>query len=256
MPFFHPVLLSLLLSTNHNLTHVGQNLDNLLHNVNPYLQNIYHINKKIARSVFVADYPTQRELKTIGDHIRKKRIDSHLLQSELAEILKTSKATVANWENNRFEPAIEYMPRIIEFLGYVPQDLFKAKNLAEKIRVFRQIHGLSQGELAKQMGVDPSSIMYWENGKHEPSKKLLGRLDRLIDLGVVVSDADLVSWNDLPETDEQLRPYLSQKIDSARKDRKATFKNCSLCHKTTPPEWMHNESICQSCASGKLGVVY
>ncbi len=72
------------------------------------------------------------------------------------------------------------MPRIIEFLGYVPDDLFKAKSLAEKIRVHRHIHGLSQKELAKQMGVDPSTIMCWENGKHKISKGMEHRLGNFI----------------------------------------------------------------------------
>lgn len=74
------------------------------------------------------------------------------------------------------------MPRIIEFLGYVPQDLFTAKSLADQIRVYRHIHGLSQKELANQMDVDPSTIMDWESDKHKPSKKLLGRLEKVIGL--------------------------------------------------------------------------
>lgn len=75
------------------------------------------------------------------------------------------------------------MPRIIEFLGYTPKSLVKGNALADQIRMYRHIHGISQREFAKQMGVDPSSIMCWESGKHKLSKKLLGRLDRLMDLG-------------------------------------------------------------------------
>lgn len=75
------------------------------------------------------------------------------------------------------------------------------------------------------------------------------------ELKTVVSNTDLVAWDALPGTTEQLGTFLSQKIDAARKTRKATFKNCTLCHKSPPPEWMHNESICQACAE-KQGVVY
>ena len=75
-------------------------------------------------------------------------------------------------------------------------------------------------------------------------------------LTMVVSDAELVGWGDLPDATDQLRAFLSQKIDTARKTRKDTFTCCSLCHKMTPPEWMHNENTCQACASDKLGVVY
>ena len=75
-------------------------------------------------------------------------------------------------------------------------------------------------------------------------------------LKVVVSDADIISWSDLPGDAEQLRDYLFQKIEAAQEARKATFKNCSTCHKSTPPEWMHEDSTCQTCASNKLGTVY
>lgn len=75
-------------------------------------------------------------------------------------------------------------------------------------------------------------------------------------LTMVVSDAELVVWGDLPDATDQLRAFLSQKIDAARKVRKDTFKCCSLCHETKPPEWMHDENTCQACASDKLGVVY
>ncbi len=75
------------------------------------------------------------------------------------------------------------------------------------------------------------------------------------ELKTIVSNADLVAWNDLPGTTKQLKAFLSLRIDAARKSRKATFKNCTLCYKTTHPEWMHDESICQTCAE-KQGVVY
>ena len=75
-------------------------------------------------------------------------------------------------------------------------------------------------------------------------------------LRVVVSDADIVSWSDLPDNDEQLRIYLSQKIEAARSTRKATYRTCTLCNKTKAPEWMHDESTCQTCAESNKGVVY
>ena len=75
-------------------------------------------------------------------------------------------------------------------------------------------------------------------------------------LKVVVSDTDIVGWGDLAGTTEQLQTYLSQKVEAAQKARKTTFKVCSLCDKSTPPEWMHDENACQSCASNIYGTVY
>ena len=130
----------------------------------------------MAKSVFLSNYPSQKQLKTLGDHIRKRRLDLKLEQDDLAKMFNANRGTIANWEQNRFEPAIEFMPKIFEFLEYIPKDLFRAETLPEKILFYRQIHGLTQKELAKQVGVDPCSIMDWENGKFKPSKKKMIQL--------------------------------------------------------------------------------
>lgn len=102
-----------------------------------------------------------------------------LEQQEVAKKLGTNKCTISNWENNRSKPAIQFIPKIIDFLGYLPKDLFKAKNFSEKLRVYRHIHGLSHKELAKQIGVDPSTVLDWENEKHKLTGKMIIRLDKL-----------------------------------------------------------------------------
>ncbi|MBI2401928.1 MAG: helix-turn-helix transcriptional regulator [Gemmatimonadetes bacterium] len=63
-------------------------------------------------------YP--RQLRTVGDDIRKRRLDSGLLQREVAGILGVTVDTVRNWEVGRNRPSQRQWPRIIEFLGYVP----------------------------------------------------------------------------------------------------------------------------------------
>ena len=57
-------------------------------------------------------------LKTLGDHIRKKRLDLGLLQKEVAERIGVGKTTIYNWEKNRTTPASRFRRRIIQFLGY------------------------------------------------------------------------------------------------------------------------------------------
>jgi DNA-binding XRE family transcriptional regulator len=48
------------------------------------------------------------------------------------------------------------MPRIIEFLGYVPYDA-QAKTLGEQIIAYRKLLGLTQKELARRLGVGPAA---------------------------------------------------------------------------------------------------
>ncbi|MEO8086225.1 MAG: helix-turn-helix domain-containing protein [Bacteroidota bacterium] len=63
-------------------------------------------------------YP--KELLTIGDHIRKRRLDLTLSQKELAEQLGVSSLTIWDWEKNRAYPRCTNLPAVISFLGYKP----------------------------------------------------------------------------------------------------------------------------------------
>jgi len=67
-------------------------------------------------------------------------------------------------------------PAQSHFLRYIPKGLFKADSVGNKLRAYRQLHGLTQKDLAKQLCIDPSTIMDWENQNHKISKKMFQRL--------------------------------------------------------------------------------
>jgi DNA-binding transcriptional regulator YiaG len=120
-------------------------------------------------------YP--QELKTVGDHIRKRRRDLKLFQKDVAKIIRVDKVTIQNWEVNSVEPSFKHIPKIREFLGYSPCDETPAKILAQKILAFRKFHGLSQKNLAHSLGISPDTLADWESGKtKQPTKKLLKKL--------------------------------------------------------------------------------
>ncbi len=123
--------------------------------------------------------PYPKELVTIGDHIKKKRLDLNLTQNDVAKQIGVKEESVYNWENNRSKPKVYLLPKIIKFLGYVP---FKHTNLTfgDKIKSFRREYGLSQRKLAKLWSVDQTTIRDWENGKHFPNKNMRGRITREI----------------------------------------------------------------------------
>ncbi len=112
-----------------------------------------------------AQYP--KELNTLGDHLRKRRLDLGLLQREVAEQIGVDESTITNWERQRTLPEIRHMPEIIQFLGYVP--LFPARSFRERLVAFRTVLGLSQRRMALLFGVDPSTLAGWELGKHWPA---------------------------------------------------------------------------------------
>jgi len=84
--------------------------------------------------------------------------------------------TVNNWETNRKSPQLRFVPRIVEFLGYVPYDT-QPQALGKRIVLWRRTLGLTQREAAQRLGVDPSTLGRWERNEGRPSKKLLERLD-------------------------------------------------------------------------------
>lgn len=121
-------------------------------------------------------YP--KTLKTLGDHLRKRRLDLKLQQKDVAKKLGVSETSIYNWENNIASPSLYSIPKIIKFLGYIP-DSFKAKTPGEKIATSRRLLGLTQKELAHRLRIDPSTLGRWEKDKSRPSKKELKLLDNL-----------------------------------------------------------------------------
>jgi len=66
------------------------------------------------------NYPTNP--KTIGEHLRKKRIDLRLSMSQLAEIfgLGITDTAIEKWEKNQNRSTKQHRDRIVQFLGFDP----------------------------------------------------------------------------------------------------------------------------------------
>ncbi len=63
------------------------------------------------------------------------------------------------------------MPKIIEFLGYVPFEC--PENPVGKLRYFKLVKGLSYERLGKLMDRDPKQLMDWLSGRPKPCNKNL-----------------------------------------------------------------------------------
>src|SRR5690606_29370696 len=83
-------------------------------------------------------YPTN--LNTLGDHLRKVRLDRGLSQPQVAKTLKVTTDTVTGWELNRHQPPARLAKRIIQFLEYIPSKGGK-ESLGTRLRLARQILG-------------------------------------------------------------------------------------------------------------------
>jgi transcriptional regulator with XRE-family HTH domain len=113
--------------------------------------------------------------RTWGDYIKVRRLDLKLTKRQLSLNLNVSDITIYLWERNKVKPSLAQIPKIIEFLGHDPFER-KNDNLAERIKNFRRVHGLSRKKLADQLGIDPSTLEGWETVKHQPTKKLLDKI--------------------------------------------------------------------------------
>jgi transcriptional regulator with XRE-family HTH domain len=101
---------------------------------------------------------------TIGDHIRTRRLELGLLQKDVAVTIGVDTCTITNWEKNRSSPQLHLLPGVVRFLGYSPFIVNEGGELGERIRLYRKSLGITQKKLAKDLGIDPTTLARWEKG--------------------------------------------------------------------------------------------
>ncbi len=141
----------------------------------PRISCHYRLRAEIPK---ISRYPLK--LKTIGDHIRKRRLDLGLEQKEVARTLGVSSWTISNWETKSVEPETRLIPKVIEFLGYVPYE--RGETLGERIAIYRKTLGLNHTQFAKKLGVARCTVFGWEHNQvKNVEKKLRPYLDGLVE---------------------------------------------------------------------------
>lgn len=106
---------------------------------------------------------TDFEPKTLGEHVRNRRLELKLSQRQMAERLAVNPCTVLNWEKGHTEPPIEAVPAIVRFLGYNPFP--EPRSLPERLLAKRRAMGWSIRQAAQKLGVDPGTWRDWERGR-------------------------------------------------------------------------------------------
>jgi transcriptional regulator with XRE-family HTH domain len=104
-----------------------------------------------------------RVLRTLGDHLKKARLERGLFQVTVAGALGVSVTTVNKWERNHTQVATRSLPKLLAFLGYDPR--LEGGHLGERIRMLRERQGLSQEALAAKLGLSPLTVNRWERGR-------------------------------------------------------------------------------------------
>jgi DNA-binding XRE family transcriptional regulator len=128
--------------------------------------------------------------KTLGDHIKKRRLEFGLYQAQVAKILGVTESTIVNWEKNRSKPSLRSMPKVTKFLGYCPF-LCVPKTLGKKLLGYREHHGVTQKELAKQIGIDPTTLSRLERGLGKCLGPVLERVTTFLEVHIVIQGCPL-----------------------------------------------------------------
>lgn len=119
------------------------------------------------------------EFNTLGDHLRKVRLDRGLSQPDVAKILKVSTDMVTCWELNRNQPTAKFAKAIIDFLDYIP---FKVDDcsIGKQLYYARLITGKTQKQVAKIIGCDTSNMRRIELDQRVPQDKTRGKIEDFI----------------------------------------------------------------------------
>jgi transcriptional regulator with XRE-family HTH domain len=123
-------------------------------------------------------YPVS--LVTLGDLIRKRRLDVKLLQKDVAGVLGVNTMTVNNGEKVRCAPILRLIPRLAEFLGYEPTSS-EAPTCGAAIKRYRQMRGINQKKPAENLGVDQSTLAKYGADKNKRCTALGDRLKRSVE---------------------------------------------------------------------------
>lgn len=114
---------------------------------------------------------------TLGDHLKRYRRDRGQLQREAAVEIGVNIWTYMGWETDGVMPSVAHMPCVVEYLGYDP--LEKAETFGAWLRAARRRHGMTRAELARRLGVNPSTVEQWEQGICRPRQTHMAGLEGL-----------------------------------------------------------------------------
>ncbi len=112
--------------------------------------------------------------KTLGEHLRKRRIELGLLQRHVAKSVGVAVNTLMTWERDRAEPEPRYWSKIISFLGYDPNPA--PETLGEHLQARYRALGLPRKEVAARLQMDEGTLKKYETGASRPTSNRTRRV--------------------------------------------------------------------------------
>lgn len=119
-----------------------------------------------------------KEPVTLGDHLRRRRLELGLFQKDVAIQIGVTTSTVWNWENGWSSITLNCMPKVIEFLDYNP--IPWPEGLMERLAWYKLVNGLPLEKLGTEMGRDPEQLSDWLSGRHKPSQRNSDKIENFL----------------------------------------------------------------------------
>ena len=160
----------------------------------------------VARSKYLPSHnrgiPVPKAPTTIGGHLRRRRLELKMHQSQAALKMGVSTVTLSRWECDKVYPTWEQQPKVAAFLGFNPftnpalggykrnetDDVAilspeTHSNLGQKI-VERSVACRSTiKKFAQELGLSPKTIRNWETNRRSPNPTLRCKVEKLLNGG-------------------------------------------------------------------------
>lgn len=120
------------------------------------------------------------QLRTIGDHVRKRRVELGLRQKDVGDLVGAAKPTVAGWEARGMRPRPDVLARVVELLGYTPNAARSPEDLVKQLKTVRRHFRLPPAVAAEMIGVSVGAVWTWESGRRRPRGRSLDLLRRFL----------------------------------------------------------------------------
>jgi hypothetical protein len=101
---------------------------------------------------------------------------------------------------------------------------------------------------------EPAEVVVWLTDTSVLVSEFAGVWETAFTFAARPRRVGVLKWRRLPET--ALFNALSVLIKGAREARISRFQTCRYCARSTAPEWMHGEGVCQACADQHSGAIH
>ncbi|MBK8092245.1 MAG: helix-turn-helix domain-containing protein [Verrucomicrobiaceae bacterium] len=152
-------------------------MQNTYHRVLPFCYFDIRVSAEALKAFILRKKGVIERPKTLGEHLRNRRLALALRQEDVAERFGTMREVYERWERDEREPVVSVWPLIVTFLGYYPGSQASPADLT---LMARRTLGLEQKMLAQKVGVIHQRLRRWEHGSEVPSPSEYSRLQTLL----------------------------------------------------------------------------